>query len=45
MSLQFEMQMVPLRFEARKRCIESWVRILRMEGNRLVMMVMLEAMD
>ena len=43
-SLQFEMQMVPLRFEAKKRCIEFWVNVLRMEGNRLVRMVMLEAM-
>ena len=38
------MQMVLLRFEAKKRCIEFWVKILRMEGNRLVRMVMLEAM-
>jgi len=27
-SLQFEMQMVPLRFEAKKRCIEFWVKVL-----------------
>ena len=44
MSLQFEMQMVSLRFEAKKRCIEFWVKMLRMEGKRLVRMVMLEAM-
>ena len=43
-SLQFEMQMVLLRLEAKKRCIEFWVKVLRMEGNRLVRMVMLEAM-
>ncbi len=43
-SLQFDMQMVPLRFEAKKRCSEFWVNVLRMEGNRLVRMVMLEAM-
>ena len=43
-SLQFDMQMVPLRFEAKKRCIEFWVKVMRMEGNRLVRMVMLEAM-
>ena len=43
MSLQFDMQMVPLRFEA-KRCIEFWVKVMRVEGNRLVRMVMLEAM-
>ena len=43
-SLQFEMQMVPLSFEAKKRCIEFWVKVMRMEGNRLVKMVMLEAM-
>ena len=35
--------MVPLRFEAKKRCIEFWVKVMRMEGNRLVKMVMLEA--
>ena len=44
MSLQFEMQMVLLRFEAKKRCIEFWVKVMRMEGNRLFRMVMLEAM-
>ena len=44
MSLQFEMQMVPLKFEAKKRCIEFWVKVMRMEGNRLVRMVILEAM-
>ena len=43
-SLQFEMQMVPLSFEAKKRCIEFWVKVMRMESNRLVNMVMLEAM-
>ena len=43
-SLQFEMQMVPLSFEAKKRCIEFWVKVMRMESNRLVKMVMLEAM-
>ena len=44
MSLQFEMQMVPLRFEAKKTCIEFWVKVMRMECNRQVRMVMLEAM-
>ena len=39
MSLLFEMQMVPLKFEAKKRCIEFWVKVLRMEGKRLVRMV------
>ena len=43
-SLQFEMQMVPLWIEAKKRCIEFWAKEMRMEGNRLVRMVMLEAM-
>ena len=38
------MQMVPLRFEAKKRRNEFWVNVLRMEGNRLVRMVMFEAM-
>ena len=38
-SLQFEMQMALLRFEAKKRCIEFWVKVMRMEGNRLVKMV------
>ena len=28
-SLQFEMQMVLLRFDAKKRCIEFWVKALR----------------
>ena len=43
-SLQFEMHMVPLRFEAKKRCIEFWVKVLRMEDNRMVRIVILEAM-
>ena len=28
----------------KKRCIEFWVKVMRIEGNRLVRMVMLEAM-
>ena len=36
--------MVPLSFEAKKGCIEFWVKVMRMEGNRLVKMVMFEAM-
>ena len=43
-SLQYEMQMASLRFEAKKRCIRFWVKVMRMEGNRLVRMIMLEAM-
>ena len=43
-SLQFEMQMVLLRLEAKKRCIKFCVKILRIEGSRLVRMVMLEAL-
>ena len=35
-SLPFEMQMVPLRFEAKKRCIDFWVKVMRMKGNRLL---------
>ena len=43
-SLHFEMQLVPLKFEAKKRCVEFWVKVLRMEGNRLVRMAMLEGL-
>ena len=41
-SLQFEMGMLPLEWEAKKRCIEFWWRILRFDDDRLVRQVALE---
>ena len=43
-SLQFEMGMLPLELEAKKRCIEIWWRILRLDEDRLVRQVALEVL-
>ena len=39
MSLQFEMRMMPLELEAKKRCVEYLVNVLRMSDRRLVKLV------
>ena len=44
-ALQYEMMMLPLVWEARRRCIEFWVRMMRMEEKRIVRMVALEAWE
>ena len=43
--LRYEMMMLPLVWEARKRCVEFWMRMMRMEGKRIVRMVALEAWE
>ena len=44
-SLQFEMDMLPVRWEALRRGIEFWVQVMRMNDDRLVKVVMLEALE
>ena len=44
-ALQFEMRMVPLEWEAKRRCVEYWVNVLRMSDCRLVKLVMVEALE
>ena len=43
-SLQFEMNMLPMKWVAMKRSIEFWVQVMRMTG-RLLKVVMLEALE
>ena len=44
-SLQFEMDMLPVKWEALRRGIELWVQVMRTNDNRLVKVVMLEALE
>ncbi len=44
-SLQYELNMMPLRWEGRKRCIEFWIKVMRMDKERLMKVVMLEALE
>ena len=44
-ALQYEMMMLPVVWEARRRCDEFWVRMMRMEEKRIVRMVALEAWE
>ena len=44
-SLQFEMDMLPVRWEALRRGMEFWVQVVRMNDDRLVKVVMLEALE
>ena len=44
-SLQYELNMMPLRWEGMRRCIEFWVTVLRLNEDRLLKVVMLEALE
>ena len=44
-SLQFEMNMLPVKWEALRRRIEFWVQVMRMDDDKLVKVVMLEALE
>ena len=44
-SQQYEMNMMPLKWEGMKRCIEFWVTVMRMNEDRLLKVVMLEALE
>ena len=35
-ALQYEMKMMPVTWEAKRRCIEFWLTVLRMSDDRLV---------
>ena len=41
-SLQFEMSMSPLKWEAGRRAIDFWLQVMRMNENRLVKVMMLK---
>ena len=43
-SLQFEMNMLPVKREAMKRSIEFWVHVMRLDEGRLLKEVVREAM-
>ena len=42
---QYEMMILPLVWEARRRCIEFWVSIMRMDDKRMIRMVALVAWE
>ena len=44
-SLQFEMNMLPVKWEAMKRSMEFWVQVMRMADGRLLKTVMIEALE
>ena len=44
-SLQFELDMLPVKWEALRRGIEFWVQVMRRKDDRLVKVVMLEALE
>ena len=44
-SLQYELNMMPLTWEEMRRCIEFWVMVLRLNDERLLKVVMLEALE
>ena len=44
-SPQFEMDMLPVKWEALRRGIEFWVQVMRMKDDRLVKVVMLKAFE
>ena len=44
-SLQFAMNMLPMKWVAMKRSIEFWVQVMRMTDGRLLKVVMLEALE
>ena len=44
-SLQFEVDMLPVKWESFRRGIAFWVQVMRMNDDRLVKVVMLEALE
>ena len=44
-ALQYEMMMLPLVWVARRRCIEFWLKVMRMEDKRVIKLVALEAQE
>ena len=44
-ALQCEMKMMPVIWEAKRRCIEFWLTLLRMSDDRLVKRVVIESLE
>ena len=44
-ALQYEMKMMPVTWEAKRRCIEFWLTVLRMSDDRLVKRVVMESLE
>ena len=44
-SLQMEMGMLPLRWEAKRRCIEFWHRVMNMGEEKLVKRAAMDALS
>ena len=44
-ALQYEMMMLPLIWEVRRRCIKFWLKVIRMDDRRLIRLVALEAQE
>ena len=44
-SLLFKLNTLPLKWEVMKRCIEFWVKVMRMEEDRLLKQVMVQVME
>ena len=44
-SLQYKLNMMLLRWEGMKRCVEFWIKVTRMNEERLMKVVMLEALE
>ena len=44
-SLLFELNTIPLKWEGLKRCIEFWGKVMRMEEDRLLKQVMIQVME
>ena len=44
-ALQYEMLMLPLAWEARRRSIEFWLKVMRMDDKRMIRMEGLEAWE
>ena len=44
-ALQHEMMMLPLIWEARRRCIEFWLKVMGMDDRRLIWLVALEVQE
>ena len=44
-SLQYKLNMMLLRWEGMKRCVEFWIKVMRIDEERLMKVVMLEALE
>ena len=44
-SLLFELNTLPLKWEGMKRCIKFWVKVMRMGEDRLLKQVMMQVME